>query len=89
VPKGSPTSVEDASRTSITKIFPNPGDKVLYIESNGDEFAIFSLSGTKVKGGKLGGRIHMVEIDDLAPGTYILKVIAKTGGTSGQKIVKQ
>ncbi len=76
-----PVSSNDISGTSIT-IFPNPADAVLSIQnsvSGGFTYEIVSILGESILSDVSAGSTVSVDIKDLSPGTYFIKVYNKDG----------
>ena len=76
-----PVSSNDISGTNIT-IFPNPADAVLSIQnsvSGGFTYEIVSILGESILSDVSAGSTVSVDIKDLAPGTYFIKVSNKDG----------
>ncbi len=77
----------DYSRDPAIKLYPNPADDLLNIESTGriNMLTILDVSGSlHMK----SGRRSAVDVSDLKPGIYILKVNT-TNGTHIRKFIKR
>jgi len=73
------SSVLDLAEAKF-KIFPNPVSNYLTIESNSQldfEYEIFNIIGKRIKSGKLGGHQNTINLSDLTPTTYTLKITHK------------
>ena len=69
----------ERNQTKIARIFPIPAKNSVNIELMSDHFEnasfeLLSLSGTRMKAGKLETRNQSINMDELIPGIYILTV---------------
>lgn len=80
--------IEDVALESL-EIYPNPTTGVLNINSSEeiDQVQILNLQGQLIRAEN--GNVKMISMTDLSSGIYMLKVIAKSGASSMQKIVKE
>jgi hypothetical protein len=73
-------------------IYPNPFNKILSLNlndvSNGSEFTINNMQGVPIKNGKLDGKVLEITMDDVASGTYVLKIMNNSSIIRTFKIVK-
>lgn len=72
---------------SEMKLFPNPSSGQLNIENPGDavEMEIYDLSGKLVLKSQLKAGLNQLNIDQLNPGTYLLKLKGKAGALKFSK----
>ena len=82
-----PSNVEDAVET-VEKVYPNPTTGILNISSSQaiEDIEVYSTAGmlvTKVNGN--GDNIQQININDVAPGTYFVKV----NGGKAMKVIKK
>ncbi len=80
--------IEDVALESL-EIYPNPTTGVLNINSPEeiDQVQVLNLEGQIVR--MENGNIRTLSLTDLSSGVYMLKVVAKSGASSMQKIVKE
>jgi len=77
------SGINEVANTNIVSVFPNPANDKLYIDAkNVNTVEIFNLTGAKVAS---FGNQSMINIADLAQGTYLVKVITNNK-VSTQKI---
>ena len=82
-----PSNVEDAVET-VEKVYPNPTTGILNISSSQaiEDIEVYSTAGmlvTKVNGN--GDNVQQININDVAPGTYFVKV----NGGKAMKVIKK
>ncbi|SMC32476.1 T9SS type A sorting domain-containing protein [Moheibacter sediminis] len=79
--------VENNSNFNSIKIYPNPAESQLNIESKEiiKSVEIFNLSGQKIGSTKQ----NMVNVSSLPKGTYIIKVSTVNGNVNTQKFIKK
>lgn len=80
--------IDDVTMETL-EIYPNPTTGVLNINSPGeiDQVQILNLQGQMIR--TENGNVRTLSLTDLSSGVYMLKVIAKNGASSMQKIVKE
>lgn len=68
----------DLANAGIAKLFPNPANQSINLELKnihpGANYEIVSLTGSSLASGKLKNKLEKIDINDLAPGLYILRV---------------
>jgi uncharacterized delta-60 repeat protein len=83
------SSLEANAIESEINLFPNPANEFIYIENlNGEStIKIFDFSGRHIYSETINAQNHMIYINDLSKGTYILQV-ESNGIKNTQKIIK-
>lgn len=74
---GIPTEVEEIIVNNGVKVYPTLVDNIINIESEDgvNQVGIYSLAGSFVKGLEFGGEAFVsLDMDDLASGTYIVRI---------------
>lgn len=72
------------------KVYPNPTSDLMYLNIKEPfEYAIYDLSGAKIKEGKLKNEESEITINALASGYYILQLNDSNGNNQTLKFVKQ
>lgn len=76
---GSKNTCEINSTNSIAnlfgcqfKVYPNPAEKILFLESEIDVFIIYDALGSIIKS---GGQVTEIAVSDLSSGFYVLQVV--------------
>ncbi len=84
-----PTNVESFSGYE-TSIYPNPASDVITINNldNFQSFAIINMQGALIKSKSLYQNLNQIEINDLPPGLYIVKLKGENK-TISHKIIKK
>lgn len=79
-------SNQELNHVNSTKIFPNPTSSQLNIlaESSFNHYQIFDFSGRLMMDSKL---VTPVDVSNLVPGIYVLKLISENGNISEHKFV--
>ncbi|WP_010663930.1 FG-GAP-like repeat-containing protein [Marinilabilia salmonicolor] len=86
---GDVTLIEEPSKISSLRIFPNPVGSVLNIvTATKGAYSISSLNGTRVANGELGASGGQIDVSGLSEGVYILQVIVD-GETETTRFVKR
>ncbi|GHV49053.1 hypothetical protein FACS1894181_06750 [Bacteroidia bacterium] len=88
------TAIESIpAQSSGLSVYPNPVGNVLNVELNRDvrngTLALFDLNGKAVVRQNLTGRQAAINLQPLAKGMYILRLVEGGNATAGVKIVKQ
>jgi polyhydroxybutyrate depolymerase len=75
-----PTAIEETSGAHLN-VYPNPCTTKITITTNDDEdisYQIYSLLGTQLRAGRLTSRQQNIDLSDLAPNIYLLKILDQT-----------
>lgn len=83
---GTATDLDDLSLLDELNLYPNPSQGVLTIErkhTRPQTFELFSLQGERVYTGQLTAKQTIIELPDLPPSVYLIKV-----GNSGDRLIK-
>jgi len=75
----SPTSISEISKNNIELFYPNPANGAMYVDQNliGREMTICNVEGKVVQQGRISNK--KIDVSNLAPGLYIIKVINDYG----------
>jgi len=84
-----PTNVDQLADNTVLRVYPNPSDGIFYISTQSQEiqsWEVFNMSGALLK--KAVNRFHtgVVDITNLVPGAYLLRVHTTNQQIFNQKI---
>ncbi len=83
------TTTNISENNAPVRIFPNPCHDHFYIQAASPvNITILSITGQKVRDQNLTGQVKKIDITDLQPGAYIIKIKTSTGIIT-KKIIKQ
>lgn len=73
-----------------TMISPNPASEQLMLQSSFEmqRVEIYAMDGRKAFEAPLSGRNSVVNIDQLLPGTYLVKIFTQAGSTTKKLVVR-
>lgn len=75
--------------SQVFRIYPNPTDSLLNLQNlpqlRRPAYQIFSLDGKLIEKGRLDG--NLIDVDDLASGTYVLNILSKRNIVFSEKFV--
>ncbi len=88
---GSGTSGIDGHSFNTTKIYPNPSNGFINIDSDEalKSYKVVNLLGQVLLSGELPSSQNTISIESLSTGTYILNVSTAAGKEVSQKIIKE
>ena len=88
-----PTFAQNLSENPVSKIYPNPAERVIHVELDGsvqpDRISLFTVDGIEVSGLKVKTQSlgMQIEIPPTRSGIYLLRIILKDGQVITRKIV--
>jgi len=85
----SPTGISEISKNKADLFYPNPASGAMYADQSliGKEMTICNVEGKVVQQGRIGNK--KIDVSNLAPGLYIIKVISDNGvNTQRVSVVK-
>jgi hypothetical protein len=88
---GKPSSA-DEENSAIFRIFPNPSENILHVESDEiiSRITIFNLTGNSILDkADIGDYTTSVDITQFKPGLYIIKIYLGSGEVVSQRFVKK
>ena len=71
------TGINDIEQSNAFKVFPNPGTRVLNVETEFQDryqFQITNALGQKVKSGEMKQKVNSIKIEELPSGVYFISV---------------
>ncbi|GEM_PF-538018 len=73
------TNIEKELNTNTVKIYPNPANDYLTVESNSeiDQIEILKVNGVKIKDVQIQSAYKKINITNLLPGFYLLNIVSK------------
>lgn len=88
---GQNTTVNEVDTSSKIRIFPNPAHEILYIESDQviKNITIYNTVGFKSFDINPSDFDKSLNLKDLTPGIYVVKVTLNNGNSLTQKLVKE
>ncbi|MDR6922407.1 MULTISPECIES: T9SS type A sorting domain-containing protein [Chryseobacterium] len=80
-------AIAEVSKKAVAKIFPNPtsGSLTIRTEEKLEKYEIYDLTGRKLS----EGNTAVVSLDELAAGTYLIKIQTKDHKVITEKIIKK
>ena len=82
-------SIDDEILANTVKIYPNPVDNILTIDSEMvpiKKVEVFSILGNKVK--EINTGFNAIPFNNLSSGTYIMRILSEKGSTT-RKLIKK
>jgi len=79
------------SKNTTLLVYPNPIENELFIENSsiGTLYSVFDITGRMLIHGQINAAKELINISQLANGTYLLQLIRTDGSREIRKIVKQ
>ncbi|MBS1689462.1 MAG: T9SS type A sorting domain-containing protein [Bacteroidetes bacterium] len=73
------TGVNEISKNNADLFYPNPANGVVYADQSfvGKEMTIYNVEGKVMRHGVIGNK--KIDVSDMAPGQYVIKVINDSG----------
>ena len=92
VAEGETLSIEDSFIKDLV-VYPNPTKNVLILNSSLDinqaVVSVFDMAGRRVLNYKISGSNNSVDVSNLNPGEYILRIITQDQQIGSTKFIKQ
>jgi hypothetical protein len=84
-------SMHKAKREQATRIFPNPFNNQLIIETNGqnaNEWFLWDITGRLLKHGKIQEGINQIDVSFLCAGSYFIEIADQIGESQKFQVIK-